>query len=517
MIIFMRNIDVARLLDRTANILAIRGENRYRVRAYRRAARTVSAESRDIEILYRENKLQAIDGVGGGIAASIKEIMGTGKLGLLERLEKGGLPDISGRSVPLAAALSLASELLPQLSRLAGIVRVDLGGDARRKTETVDRLVVVVEAAEMEQARQSLKQTRTIKRQRWEGHECQAVHSYGLPLALYLVEPADFGFIQWVVTGHSTHIQQVAERLKAITGEDVLGQDTEEGGRPSEEKDIYARAQLPFIAPELREGRGEVEAAALGNLPKLVAIKDYRGDLHVHTDWSDGAADLEQMVVAAVERGYEYVTITDHSHSLKIARGLSPERLLLQREAIIVLNKKYPQLTILWGIEADILADGSLDAPDELLSQLDVVIASVHSRFGQEGSKITERICRALQNPYVDLLAHPTGRLLGKREAYGVDMEAVIRQARATGTALEINASPDRLDINDRLARTAGEAGVFMAVNTDAHSQLDLDNVGLGLAMARRGWLAPANILNTFTVERLLAFLGQNKQDRLRR
>ena len=234
----------------------------------------------------------------------------------------------------------------------------------------------------------------------------------------------------------------------------------------------------------------------------------------MHTNWSDGTASIEKMAAAAAELGYEYLAITDHSQSLKVAHGLSPDRLKEQIAFIHSLQNKY-NLRIFAGIEADILDDGSVDAPDEVLAQLDIVVASVHSGFKQSREKITRRICRALQNPYVHILGHATGRLLGKRDPYEVNMGEVLRTAAAAGTALEINSSPDRLDISDQVARQAKAAGAAVAVNTDAHSQLELSNVSLGLAMARRGWLEKADVLNTYAAQDLLTVLhNKNKQRR---
>lgn len=512
----MRNRDVAEMLDRAARILSLRGENRYRVRAYKRAARAVASSPVEIEKLMRENKLQALEGVGAGIAVKIKEIVKTGKLSLLERVESGKLPDIEeGRMLLLASAITLATELIPALKGLSGISKAALTGDVRRGKETVDKVEIVLATRDVSQARAALESYEHLHQLRWDGNFCSAIHSFGLPLTLYLVHEDDFGLTLWVSSGSAGHVSKVAEIIKREKGQDLFYQ---EAGKRSlavdAEEAVYDLAGLPFIHPELREDRGEVEAAQVGELPVLVEASDYCGDLHVHTNWSDGTAEIEKMASAAAELGYGFIAVTDHSRALKIAGGLSLEKLAEQGRYIRNLRTKYPKMRIFAGIEADILDDGSVDAPDDVLASLDVVIASVHSGFRQSSDKLTARICRAMQNPYVHIIAHATGRLLEKRQPYAVDMDEVIRTAAATGTALEINSSPDRLDINDIYSRQAKEAGVLIAVNTDAHSQLELANATLGLTVARRGWLTKEDVLNTRKPDELIPLLQEKRKSR---
>jgi DNA polymerase (family X) len=506
----LRNCDVAEMLDRTARILAMRGENRYRVRAYKRAARAVASESRDIEMLLKQNRLHTLDGVGAGLSDKIREIIKTGKLSLVERLESGKLPEAGNRVILLASALTLCTELLPELEGLPGISRVTPTGEVRRCRETVERVEVVLAASDLALARESLTQSPSLHNVSFEGNLCRAVHNFGLPLALFLVSEEDFVLTVWLTTGTEEHVREVAAIIKEQTDTDLLHQNGSRR-RFSKEADIYMLAGLPYIEPELREARGEVAAAAAGKLPLLVQASDYQGDLHVHTDWSDGTAGMEKMAAAADELGYRYLAVTDHSRSLKIAGGLSLDRLAEQVSMIGRLQHKFRNLTILSGIEADILDDGSMDAPDDVLAGLDVVIASIHSGFRQSGEKLTSRICRAMHNPNVSIVAHATGRLLGKRNAYDVDMDEVIRCAAATGTALEINSSPDRLDINDKIAARAREAGVLVSVNTDAHSTLELANVALGISVARRAGLTRDDVLNTRSKGELLSYLKKKK------
>jgi len=514
----VRNRDVAEMLDRAARILSLRGENRYRVRAYKRAARAVASSPVEIEKLMRENKLQALEGVGAGIAVKIKEIVKTGKLSLLERVESGKLPEIEeGRMILLASALTLATELIPGLEVLSGVTKAALTGDVRRGKETVEKVEIVLAASDMFQAKVALENCEYLHHLRWDGNFCSAMHSFGLSLTLYLVQEDDFSLTLWVTSGSAGHIKKISEIVRNDKGQDLLCQ---EAGKhpftPETEEAIYNLAGLPFIHPELREDRGEVEAAQEGRLPVLVEASDYCGDLHVHSNWSDGTAEIEEMVDAASELGYRFIAVTDHSRALKIAGGLSLEKLAEQGRYIQALQAKYPNIRIFAGIEADILDDGSVDAPDEVLAGLDVVIASVHSGFRQSSEKLTARICRAMHNPYVQIIAHATGRLLEKRQPYAVNMDEVIRTAAATGTALEINSSPDRLDINDIFTRQAKEAGVLISVNTDAHSQLELANAILGLTVARRGWLTKEDVLNTRNPDELISLLQAKRKSRYR-
>ena len=251
---------------------------------------------------------------------------------------------------------------------------------------------------------------------------------------------------------------------------------------------MYKALRLPFIPPELREDAGEIEAAGEGRLPDLVQIGDIKGDLHIHTKWSDGSHDLEAIVRAARERGYRYIAITDHTKGLGVAHGLDEARLAEQVKAIDAANAKHTGFRILKGTEVDIRSDGTLDLPDDALAGLDIVVASVHSGFKQSGEQITKRLLAAIRNPCVSIIAHPTGRLIGERDAYAVDMEAVLREAAKFGVAMEINAYPLRLDLNDSHIRMAKEYGVALVISTDAHVTMQLDTMIYGVSIARRGW-----------------------------
>ena len=273
---------------------------------------------------------------------------------------------------------------------------------------------------------------------------------------------------------------------------------------------FYQRLDLPYIVPELREDRGEIAAALRGELPRLITIDAIRGDLHMHSRYSDGVATIAAMAAAARERGYQYIAVTDHSRSLVIARGLSVEQIKTQRQEITRLNEELAGFTILAGIEVDILADGRLDYEADILRGFDLVIASVHSGFRQDGEQMMARIEAAMRHPWVDILGHPTGRMLGRRRPYAADVTRIIELAATTGTILEINASPDRLDLNDTAARLAKEYGVLIAINTDAHDPHHLADMEYGVITARRGWLETGDVVNTWELDRLLARLKRN-------
>ena len=273
------------------------------------------------------------------------------------------------------------------------------------------------------------------------------------------------------------------------------------------EESVYACVGLPWIAPELREDRGEIEAGLNGTLPRLVELKDLKGDLHVHTKASDGHHTVEEMARAAQQRGLEYLAITEHSQRLAITHGLDPVRLMKQAAEIDRVNAKLDGFTVLKGIEVDILDDGTLDLPDSALAQLDIVIAAVHSRFDLPREKQTARILKALDHPCVNILAHPTGRLLERRDAYALDMQKVIRRAKARKVALEVNAHPERLDLADVYCRMAKDEGALLAINSDAHSSFELDLLRFGVGQARRGWLEKRDVLNARSLKQLRAAL----------
>jgi DNA polymerase (family 10) len=328
----------------------------------------------------------------------------------------------------------------------------------------------------------------------------------GLQVDLRVLEPERWGAALQYFTGsqaHNVRVREIAQRQGLSLSEyGFRQQDGSEILCPAE-ADVYETLGLPWIPPELREDRGEIQAASSGELPRLVEWDDILGDLHAHTDWSDGAGTVAEMAEAARSKGYRYLVISDHTQSLGIANGLTPERLHAQRGEIDALNEQWDDFALLQGCELEIKADGSLDFSDEVLAGLDFVVASVHTSLRQDRDQITERVMKALHNPYVDVIGHPSGRILGQREESAVDLDAIIQAAAATGTALEVNSIPNRLDLDDVHTRRALELGVKLAINSDAHHPGGLDSLPYGLATARRGWATAADVLNTLNLDEI--------------
>ena len=326
------------------------------------------------------------------------------------------------------------------------------------------------------------------------------------------VAPSSYGAALQYFTGnkdHNVRLRELAVRRGLRINEyGVYDVATERRLGGATEEEVYAAVGLPWIPPEIREGQGEIEAAQQGTLPALVTLHDIRGDLHMHTQWSDGKDTAEVMARAAAARGYEYCCITDHSQSLKFARGVTVEDLRAHAASVRALSDSVG-IRVLMGAEVDILGDGTLDYPDDVLRELDLVIASVHSRFAMPRDEMTRRVVRALEHPRLDVLGHPTGRLIGRRPGYDLDIEAVIEAARRTDTALEINASPDRLDLPDVHVRLARERGVLVAVDTDAHQKAHLDFMPFGVGTARRGWTDARHVINAWPLPTLLEFLAR--------
>jgi DNA polymerase (family 10) len=411
---------------------------------------------------------------------------------------------------PLAAARAIAAQVSEALRAHGGVERLEVAGSLRRLRDTVKDVDLLVTSTDPARVIRTFTTLPSVAEVTAAGPTKASVrHQDGLAIDLRVVEPAVLGAALQYFTGskeHNVRLREMASRHGLRISEyGVFDESTGARVAGASEEEVYATVGLPWIPPELRENQGEIEAAREGRLPTLVTADDLRGDLHAHTDWSDGHHELERLVAAAEARGYEYIIVSDHSRSLTIAGGLSVDELRAQIAAIRALQPRF-RVRILAGSECDILADGSLDFPDEVLAELDVVLAAVHSRFKQPRSEMTARIVRALANPWVNVLAHPTGRKIGSREPYDVDLEAVLAAAREHGKAVEINASPERLDLSDVHARRAGALGVPVAISTDTHYLRELDNVHLGVAMARRAWLAPGEVLNTRLLPALLAW-----------
>jgi len=337
----------------------------------------------------------------------------------------------------------------------------------------------------------------------------------GIQVDIRVVDEESFGSAIAYFTGskeHNIRLRELAIKAGLKLNEYGIFREKDNrklGGR--HEEDIYEVLGLQYVPPELREDRGEIEAARKKALPQLIELKDIRGDLHAHSNWSDGGLEIGELIKEPIARGYTYIALTDHSKGLGVARGLSDERLLEQIRTVEALNKRLKDFRVLTGTEVNIRSDGSLDYDDELLKKLDVVVASIHSGFKQQKEQLTLRIVKAMENPLVSIIGHLTGRLIGERDAYELDMETVLSTAARTGTAIEINAYPLRLDLSESYVKTAKEKRVGLAISTDAHTSGQFDYMQYGVAVARRGWLEKKDVLNTLSCERLLKRLRQKK------
>ena len=410
----------------------------------------------------------------------------------------------------LAVAAQYAQSYASWLRQSPCVAQVEVAGSFRRMRETVGDLDILVAGGDA---------GAVIERFTGYGEVAQVVSSgstraavrlrSGLGVDLRVVPQQSYGAALHYFTGSKAHniaIRKLGQARGLKINEYGVFRGTQRIAGETEES-VYRSVGLPFILPELREDRGEIEAAREGRLPRLVEAGDLRGDLHVHTQWSDGHGSIAQMAQAALRRGLQYIAITEHSRRLAVAHGLDPVRLLQQGREIERINRELAGITVLKGIEADILEDGSLDMPESALKGLEIVIGAVHSRFDLSRARQTERVLAALERPRLHILAHPTGRLIGVREPYDIDMAAVIRKAAEKGVALELNAHPERLDLLDTHCRMAKDAGVPVAVNSDAHSEREFDNLRFGIGQARRGWIEAADCLNARPLDELRHWL----------
>ncbi len=570
----MKNSEIAKVFEDIADLLELKGENPFKIRAYQRVVRSIEHLPVEVEQLVREDKLKGVPGVGEAITKKITELVTTGKLGFYEKLKAefpegiSTLLDIPGvgpktamllsseldiksadeleaaivggrvaslprmgdkvtenilshiralrrkdQRIPIAEALPVVDEILARLGQLPGLKNLSPAGSLRRFRETVgdiDLMGTTDNAAEAIQTFTSLPQVKEVLASGTT--KASVVVSGGLQVDLRIVEHDSFGSTLQYFTGSKQHNINLRERAHRqglkLSEYGITNLATEELEKFANEEVFYNRQGLQFIPPELREGQQEVEMAEKGTLPKLVKLSDIKGDLHVHTNWSDGHDTIEAMALAAKALGYQYVAIADHSGGRGIAHGLDAERLKQQILEIKQLNQKISGIHIFSSVEVDIRADGSLDIPDELLAELDIVTAGVHSGMSQSQEQMTRRIIRAIENPNVDVLAHPTCRLIPDREPVAVDMEAIFQAAAKTNTMLEINAMPSRLDLKDTHAYRARELGVKLIIGTDAHSTEHLEFIRFGVGVARRGWCQAQDTVNTRPVEEIVAYLG---------
>ncbi len=416
----------------------------------------------------------------------------------------------------LGIALPLAQELLAFLKDLPGVTRVSTAGSLRRMRETIGDLDLLAASTKPAAVMEALRSSAYCARVLASGQTKSSILTpQGLQIDVRVVAPASFGAALQYFTGskeHNVKLRELAIRQGLKINEyGVFRLKTNKRIAGREEEEVYRAVGLPWIPPELREDQGEIDAAADGRLPALVELKDVRGDFHLHTNWSDGSDPLEMVAAAAADRGYEYAAICDHSRSLKVAHGMSIPRLREQMARIRALNASTRRFRLLMGAEVDILAEGAMDYPDDVLAELDFVVGSIHTGFTQSEAMLTRRMVTAMRNPYVTLIAHPTGRLMGQREPYPLDLEAVAKAAAETGTALEINAYPRRLDLCDTAARRARELGAMLAVSTDTHSVDQLDHLRIGLGVARRAWTEPSHLLNCKSLAELQTWISRKR------
>jgi DNA polymerase (family 10) len=443
-------------------------------------------------------------------AGKIRELEGFGAKTEATILEALAAHVTEQKRFKLAIAAQYAEPLRQYLEQVPGVDRVVIAGSYRRCKETVGDIDILVTATDA-----------TAVMHRFTGYEetgkvlahgdtrSTAILKSGLQVDLRVVEPASYGAALQYFTGskaHNIEIRRLAQARQLKISEYGVFKDEQRVAGETEES-VYASVGLPWIAPELRENRGEIEAARAGKLPQLVELADLRGDLHAHTRATDGHHTLREMAEAAHARGFEYLAITEHSRRLTVAHGLDVKRLRRQMEDIDRLNESLRGITALKGVEVDILEDGALDLPDEVLGELDLVVGAVHSQFKLSRARQTARILKAMDHPHFTLLAHPSGRLIDTREPYDVDMLKIIRHARRRGCYLELNAHPERLDLLDIHCQLAKEEGVRVAISSDAHSIQDFDNLRYGVGQARRGWLEKTDILNTCSLKELRALI----------
>ncbi len=566
---------MADLFNKMADILEFKGENPFKISAYRKAARILGDLTQDIEEIAKKGELKKIPGIGDGMAQKVEEYLKTGKVAKFEEirrgvsdeliammeipgmgpktlsliykergiknlselekaLENGSLIDLPGMGekkaenikrgiqllkqskgrMSLGMAFPVAKRIVEALREATGSKKIEWAGSLRRMKENIGDIDILATGPKHEKIIEAFTHLPEVREVLASGEtKASVIVEGGLQIDLRVVDEDSYGAALQYFTGskaHNIHLRGIAKGKGIKINEyGVFKGEKKIGGR--EEEDVYKALGMVWIEPELREDRGEIEAAQKRSLPLLVKESDIKGDLHLHSKWSDGTSSIEEIAQAAQKRGYQYVAICDHSKSLKITHGLDESRLMKQMEEIDRINERMKGFKILKGIEVDILGDGKLDLSDAILKRLDWVVAAIHSGFKQDREKMTKRIIKALENPFVHALAHPSGRLLGAREAYEVDMEEILKAAKRFGKALEINAYFERLDLDDLHCRKAKEMGIPLAIGTDAHHLDQMWMMSLGVAVARRGWLESRDLLNTLSLHELLKWSQRSR------
>jgi DNA polymerase (family X) len=574
----MTNQELADIFDRIGDLLEIKGEVIYKTLAYRKAAESLRANPGEAATLDKENRLQEIPGVGKAIAEKIHELLATGQLQFLVKLEQeipstlvellevpdvgpkkaamfwkqggitnlaeleaaaraGKLHDLPGLGAKSEARILEGLEALKRRStrRLLGNIRpvalrwvewlrqqpgveaADVAGSLRRWRPTIGDLDLVAACKNPEPVMKAFTSHPDVQRVLGQGENKSSIElKDGLNMQLWVQPLERYGTLLLFVTGskdHNVRLREMAQKKGLSLSEQWLkGEDGSEKLYASEEA-VYAAFGLPWIPPELREDRGEIQAALKKDLPRLIETAHIQSDLHSHSTWSDGSASILQMAEGAIARGLKVLAITDHSGGLGVASGLTVDRLKKQREEIRAVQAKLgDRILLLQGSEVEIHADGSLDFPDEVLAELDVVVASLHTSLRQPRQQITERLVRAIRTPHVDIIGHPSGRLLPNREGADLDWAAVFSAAKEAGVALEIDAHPSRLDLDEVNVRQAVKEGIPLSIDTDAHAVDQLELMEYGVSVARRAWVGPDSVINTWPTEKLLSWLKRKEK-----
>ncbi|MHA1925064.1 MAG: DNA polymerase/3'-5' exonuclease PolX [Candidatus Thorarchaeota archaeon] len=564
-----KNREVALALKEISLLLQIEGKDKFKHLSYARAARSVTGLGEDIEAIKGRGELEQIPGVGKAIAKKIEALIDTGSIKLLDELrtqipvkvwELDAIPDVGPKTIKLlyqevgitdldslekaldegeldglkgmgkktldkmhegiaiarqgtsrtliSDAMAAAEGVVAELRKIAGVKQIEIAGSLRRRRETIGDIDILVDADNGAIVMDTFIAGDDVSEVLAHGSTKSAIRTKaGLQIDLRIVPTESYGAGLQYFTGsvdHNVNLRTIGVKMGLRLNEYGLYKD-EEQIAGSDEVGIYDALGLTYVPPELRENMGEIEAAQEDKLPKLIKLKDIRGDLHSHTDQSDGKNTIEEMLAAAVKKKHEYYCVSDHTQSLTIANGLDEARLLKRIDEIDDLNASGSwKMRILKGAEVDILADGSLDIEDSVLNQLDVVTVSIHSRMKDDKKKMTERVCHALENKYVHILGHPSGRLLLKRPEFEIDLEAVFETAKQHNVVMELNAHPQRLDLNAGNLRAATKMGLKVAINTDAHYVYELDYMQFGVYQARRGWLTKKDVVNTYSLSKLM-------------
>ena len=571
----VKNIDIANIFDRLADLLELEGENPFRVRAYRNAAATVENLPQNLEEMVKKgDDLTSLPAIGNDLAQKINDIVNHKEIDLLKRLEEKNPIDfeelnrIQGlgprrikklyeilnvqniddlyhaaeeqkiRNLPgfskkieehileeikkikekynrmkISTAEQNALPIVEYLRENRSIQDIEIAGSYRRRKETIGDLDILVTCEDSISVMTHFVNYFDIDEVLSKGDtRSSIILKSGIQVDLRVLPQKSYGAAMLYFTGSKAHnivIRKLAKQKDwkvneygLFSNDDFLAGETEKG--------IYNKLGLPYIEPELRENRGEFEAAESGNLPELIKLSDIKGDLHTHTNLTDGKNTLEEMAEAAQKLGYKYIANTDHSKRVTVAGGLDEKQVFENIKRTDKLNENFKDFTILKGIEVDILEDGSLDLSDKVLKELDIVVGAIHYKFNLTREEQTERILRAMDNPYLNIIAHPTGRLINEREPYDIDLEKIMQKAKENNCILEINSQPSRLDLNDLNSRKAKEMGVKLVISTDAHSTTQYNFMRFGIGQARRGWIEKNNVINTRNINQLKKIIKKN-------